>query len=83
MTIHTGNCNHSVENSLYGITGHLFQRLQQWFARQRVRASLQLERKQLLAMSDQMLRDIGITREQAMEEAKREDIPAERITGQY
>ena len=79
MTIYTENCNHSVQNSFYRFTCQLFQSLSQLLVLQRVKASVRNERTQLMEMSDQMLKDIGISREQAMDESKRNDIPAGRI----
>lgn len=81
MTTCTENCNQSAQSSLYGIAGSLFHRLNQWFLLQEVKADIRRERKQLLLMSDQMLKDIGITHEQAMAEASRDDIPAKRLPG--
>ncbi len=83
MTICTENCNQNVQNSLYGITGHLFQRLQQWMVLQQAKSEVRNERNQLLSMSDQMLQDLGISREQAMQEAGRDDVPGARTTGCY
>ena len=79
MTIYTEHCNENVQNSLYRFTCQLIQSLNQMLVAQRVKASIRKERIQLMQMSDHMLKDIGISREQAMQESKRDDIPATRF----
>lgn len=83
MTICTENCNQSIQSGLYGISVDLFKRVNQWFQRQEIKNSIRQERKQLLTMSEQLLKDIGITREQALEEASRDDVPATRLSGRF
>lgn len=78
MTIYTERCNETVQNSLYKITCQFMQGLVQALNTYRLKATIRQERLELVAMSDHMLRDIGISREQAIEESKREDIPAAR-----
>jgi len=39
------------------------------------------ERRQLLSMSEAMLKDLGISRATAEQEAQRTDIPASRLAG--
>jgi hypothetical protein len=79
MTIYTEHCNENVQNSLYKLTCQLVQGLNQMLVAQQLKASIRKERIQLMEMSDHMLKDIGISREQAKEESKREDIPATRF----
>lgn len=79
MTIYTEHCNDSVQGGLYKLTCQLIQGLNQMLVAQQLRTSIRKERIQLMEMSDHMLKDIGISREQAMQESKREDIPATRF----
>tara|TARA_R110002096_G_scaffold389936_1_gene584379 strand:- start:305 stop:547 length:243 start_codon:yes stop_codon:yes gene_type:complete len=57
----------------------LYQRLQQWSKLQLLKARIRRERRQLQEMPAAMLRDMGITPEQAQAEAKRSDIPVFRL----
>ena len=79
MTIYTDRCNENVGNSLYKFSCELIQGLNQMLLEQRLKASIRKERMQLMQMSDHMLKDIGISREQAREESRREDIPTTRV----
>jgi uncharacterized protein YjiS (DUF1127 family) len=78
MTTCTQNCDPIVEEISISVFSRLNQILQQWFASQLLKARIYQERSQLLAMSDTMLRDMGITRAQAEEEARRIDLPEAR-----
>ena len=80
MTTYTENCNQGIEKSLFATSGSLIQRLQQWVEIQQLKASLRHERRQLLEMSDVMLKDLGINRGQAIEEARQVDMPVSRLT---
>ena len=57
----------------------LLRQARDWAAEESLRRQIRRERRQLLAMSDAMLADLGITRAEAEAEARREDIPAERL----
>ncbi len=46
--------------------------------RMALQARIKQERKQLLEMPDYLLKDMGITREQALAEASRQDLPGNR-----
>lgn len=80
MTIYTEHCNENAQNSLYRFTCQLLHSLNQVVVAQRVKASIRKERIQLMEMSDHMLKDLGISREQALAESKREDTPATRAS---
>ena len=56
----------------------LLQQVRDWAREESLRRRLGRERRQLLAMDDAMLRDIGISRHEAEAEARRTDVPAER-----
>ncbi len=57
----------------------LLRQVRAWAAEESLRRQIRAERGQLLAMSDAMLADLGITRAEAEAEARRSDIPAERL----
>lgn len=59
--------------------GILKQVLLEWLQLLELRIKLYRERQQLLVISDLMLRDIGITRDEANAEALSSDIPQLRI----
>ena len=79
MTTCTQNCDQIVEERSIRVFSKLNQILQQWFKTQLLKVRINQERAQLLAMSDTMLRDMGITRAQAEEEARRIDLPEARL----
>ena len=60
------------------ITRKLARQLHHWFRVQETRRQLRLERWHLTMMTDEALRDIGISRASAEAEAMRTDIPAAR-----
>jgi len=79
MTTYSGNCTDCVEIGTATLVESLVQRVQHWVRIQGLKTSVAKERQHLLEMSDSMLRDIGITREQALEEAQRVDLPENRF----
>ena len=81
MTTCTQNYDQIVEQGSIGVFAKANQILQKWFATQILKARINRERQELLAMSDTMLRDMGITRTQAVEEAQRIDLPEARLNG--
>ena len=79
--------NTRVQNCPAGIVAEstldrLQQQLREWAASAAVKRELRHERRQLAAMSDTQLRDLGISRADAELEASRVDIPAARIAHQ-
>ena len=79
MTIYTETCNQEIHGISANTLNSLVQRLQRWAKIQQLKYSVHRERQQLLEMSDAMLADLGITRGQAQEEARRVDLPVKRI----
>lgn len=79
MTTYTQNCDQIVQQRSKKVFAILNQILQQWFKTQLLKVRINQERAQLLAMSDTMLQDMGITRAQAVEEAQRIDLPEARL----
>lgn len=57
----------------------LLRKAQAWARREAVKSQLRRERRQLAEMSDEMLRDLGVRREDALAEAAKTDIPAGRL----
>ena len=78
MTNYTQNCSNSIVASHVGIADSLAQVVRHWMQERKLKASIQRERSSLLSMSDAMLKDIGISRIDADQEAQRSDIPAHR-----
>ena len=56
----------------------LLQQVRAWAAREALKHQLKRERRQLAEISDDLLRDLGISRADAEIEASRTDIPATR-----
>ena len=50
-----------------------------WLRELQLRDSIQRERRQLMELSDDLLKDIGVSREDALAEAGRLDLPRERL----
>jgi uncharacterized protein YjiS (DUF1127 family) len=78
MTDYTQNCTGCIPASQVGIAASLAQVVRHWMQEQRIKASIRRERHSLLSMSDAMLKDIGIDRLEALQEALRTDVPANR-----
>ena len=79
MTTYTGNCSRSIAGHPVGALDILTQIFRQWVKNQRLKLRLAQERRQLLEMSDDQLKDIGVSRLDARLEAQRSDLPMERI----
>ena len=78
MTDCTVNCSANFAASPAGPVANLTSTVRQWLRDQRLKARIRYERAQLANMSEAMLRDIGIDRASAEQEAQRSDIPANR-----
>jgi len=78
MTTYSENCTQSTVVNTSGMLQRLAQLAHHWLNYQLLKARLHQERQSLLSMSDGMLKDIGISRAQAEQEAIRDDIPATR-----
>jgi uncharacterized protein YjiS (DUF1127 family) len=79
MTIYTEKITRNKANHASMIMGKLARQIHHWFKMQETRHQLRLERRQLTMMTDEVLRDIGISRADAEVEAMRKDIPAARL----
>ena len=61
------------------ILGRLIREVREWARAESLRRRIRQERRQLLEIDEAMLADLGITRDDAQAEARRNDIPAERL----
>lgn len=81
MTTCTENCSRSTVETSFGLLRNMGQALQYSFEIQKLKGMVARERQQLLEISDDMLKDMGITRTQAEQEAQRVDLPQIRLNG--
>jgi len=79
MTTYSQTCTHSILADRIGVLENLLHLFRGYAEKLVLKRSVDLERKQLLEMSDAMLKDIGIDRLRAVREAARNDIPAARM----
>ena len=79
MTTYTENYTQGIVRNLFDALGNFVQRLRHWASIQQLKIDVKQERQQLLEMSDAMLSDLGITWDQAREEARKVDLPVVRI----
>lgn len=79
MTTFTKNCTQDSSQNFDDIQHSLYQSIQQWFRVQLLKIEVSNERVQLSLLSDDRLRDLGITRAAADTEALRSDLPAARL----
>jgi uncharacterized protein YjiS (DUF1127 family) len=75
MTYYTQNCQQTLVQTPVGFTGYLSRIVGQWLQNQRLKSSIQSERRSLMTMSDEMLKDIGIDRIAAEQEAQLKNVP--------
>jgi len=79
MTTYTENYTQGIVGNFVDVIGNFVQRLRHWARIQQLKNDVKQERQQLLEMSDSMLSDLGITWDQAKEEAQMVDLPVVRI----
>ena len=82
MTTYTEKCSRSMTATSAGIFDTLFATASNWFEIQRLKSKLRHERAALASMDESLLKDIGVSPEQAALEARRQDIPAARLPQQ-
>ncbi len=78
MTAYTEKCSRSMTGYPEGLLEILRQAFCQWMQTRRLRFRIAQERRQLLEMPEHQLKDLGLTRADAVDEASRMDIPAQR-----
>ena len=76
MTYYSQNCPQTLVETPPGFTGYLSRIAGQWLQNQRLKSSIRRERRSLMTMSNEMLKDIGIDRIAAEQEAQQRDVPA-------
>ena len=79
MTTYTENYTQGIVGNLVDALGNIVQKARHWARIQQLKNDVKQERQQLLEMSDAMLSDLGITWDQAREEARKVDLPVARI----
>ena len=79
MTNYTENYTQGITGNFVGALGNFVQKVRHWASIQQLKIDVKQERQQLLEMSDAMLSDLGITWDQAREEARKVDLPVVRI----
>jgi uncharacterized protein YjiS (DUF1127 family) len=79
MTTVTKNCNQGIRQNFDDIQHGLYQSLKQWVRILRLKIEVSNERAQLSLLSDDRLRDLGLTRVSADAEALKSDLPAARL----
>ncbi len=79
MTTYTENYTQGIVGNFVEALGNLVHRVRHWASIQQLKIDVKQERRQLLEMSDAMLSDLGITWDQAREEARKVDLPVVRI----
>lgn len=79
MTTYTENCAQSSIESSVGILDNLIGKISHYSKNQLLKARIKQERRQLSLMSATMLKDLGISRIDAEQEAQRTDVPAVRL----
>ena len=80
MTSYTDTCSRSLATSSAGVLETLSRSIRCWFEYQQLKRQVASERRQLLALTDVELKDLGINRHDAELEAARRDIPLERLS---
>jgi uncharacterized protein YjiS (DUF1127 family) len=79
MTICIDNCNKLAGLDLPGTQESVKHIVFRWIAMQALKRQVYLERKQLMEMSEAMLKDMGLTHAEVAAEARRNDLPQERM----
>ena len=79
MTTYTENCSQNSIESSVGVLDNLVAKTSHYIRNQVLKARIRQERRQLSLMSETMLKDLGISRFDAEQEAQRTDVPATRF----
>ena len=79
MTTYSENCSRNIAGSSAGAFDNLAEKFCHYMKIQLLKVRIHRERRQLLSMSAVMLNDLGITRTEAEQEARRTDLPPARL----
>jgi len=82
MTNYSTICSRNIAGSSVGAFDTLLEKLCFYLKNQFLKARIRQERWQLSSMSEAMLKDLGISRADAEQEARRTDLPAARLKTQ-
>lgn len=83
MTAYTEQCSRSLATSPAGVFESLTGQIECWFRIQKLKRQVARERRQLLLLSDSELMDMGISRDDAIVEAQRGDLPRDRLRNSF
>ncbi|MDJ0778758.1 MAG: DUF1127 domain-containing protein [Gammaproteobacteria bacterium] len=83
MTAYTEKCSRSMQTETAGILETARDLFLDWVKNLQIKAAIRAERRQLLEMNDAQLKDIGLSREQALAEAARNDLPQHRMSALF
>ena len=78
MTTYSTNCSRNIAGSSVGAFDTLVEKLCCYMKNQLLKARIRQERRQLSSISEAMLQDLGISRADAEQEARRTDLPTAR-----
>jgi uncharacterized protein YjiS (DUF1127 family) len=78
MTTYSTNCSRNIAGSSAGAFDTLVEKLCFYMKTQLLKARIRQERRQLANISEAMLQDLGISRADAEQEARRTDLPTAR-----
>jgi uncharacterized protein YjiS (DUF1127 family) len=79
MTTYSTDCSRNIAGSSVGAFDNLVGKFCYYMKRQLLKARIHQERRQLLSMSEATLKDLGISRANAEQEAQRTDLPVARL----
>ena len=79
MTTYTENCSRNDVTSSVGVLDILTAKVCRYTRNQLLKARIKQERRQLSELSEAMLKDLGLSRSEAQQEALRTDIPSARL----
>jgi uncharacterized protein YjiS (DUF1127 family) len=79
MTTYSTNCSRNIAGSSVGAFDNLVEKFCYYLKKQLLKARIHQERRQLLSMSEARLKDLGISRVDAAQEAQRTDLPVARL----
>jgi len=83
MTTYSENCSRNLTADSVGVLDTVLEKFCVWMKNQLLKVRIQQERRQLLSMSESMLKDLGISRAAADSEAQRTDLPVTRLANRY
>ena len=80
MATYSETCSRSLASSSAGVLETLGRSIRCWIEYQQLKRQVARERAQLLELTDAELKDLGISYYDAVTEAARHDVPAQRMS---